>query len=559
MPVLYIADTDLATAEALAYSLGEKAQCIVMNLEQPVSIFLPPKVEEIILVAHTSDDRKKIGNKTPTQMAEEFALLLKDKKDHPLGIYLISSNAGLSREGEMSIAQQFALEMKNQGFLQLLVYAFAGPCNANILGIRLEVMTKNDLGFQPGEINAAYYIDKESERLDNIIIKLSERIDFLRIKGMSATSDERLERERKIRELVRLRQQRDSEIEYFKIDIVSAGNYKEFLKQPYNTFTAEGPQTQISNAVIMAINYLHSVRKDIYGSFPNSGHKDIEKYRTHINDDIDKIRHNATLDYQGISKLLKFRRPLLLGNITGNYYHQIRLMKEKIHELEKLLSEKMHRPMSSQPFDLPVSNQEVVSAPLVELAAAPSKPLLTITLAKDETPDASQEVTPLTTPKSVTESGLLALSHFRRSMVSENVRVSIAPYPEQMTNIRRKNELLEKLIEYKTTRESEWGYHFNILYFKTLLYYIIDCIGGTNYSLKRSKDVKLSAATKLINCLRSDHLQEEIIIFETSEKDALNDGRLGQLVTQDFGGLDRVLSRYTAHQSETGNRLNFST
>lgn len=95
--------------------------------------------------------------------------------------------------------------------------------------------------------------------------------------------------------------------------------------------------------------------------------------------------------------------------------------------------------------------------------------------------------------------------------------------------------LREQLEQYKTLREGEWwGFHYNFLGIISVLYFISDCLQGTDYYYSKHRNIKISATDKLL-------AGRPITAFTQPELGALREGRLGKIIS-DNDGLDRVLA-----------------
>jgi len=97
-------------------------------------------------------------------------------------------------------------------------------------------------------------------------------------------------------------------------------------------------------------------------------------------------------------------------------------------------------------------------------------------------------------------------------------------------------DLDQDLQAYIDLRKNEWGFHYNFLGLVSIIYYIHDCILGTDYYNSKSKDIKVSAATNLQRLIYDD----DDMVLTTDEKHALAEGRLGALV-QKHGGLETIM------------------
>jgi uncharacterized protein (DUF1810 family) len=98
--------------------------------------------------------------------------------------------------------------------------------------------------------------------------------------------------------------------------------------------------------------------------------------------------------------------------------------------------------------------------------------------------------------------------------------------------------LIKDLAEYKNIRNNEWSFHFNFLGIVSALYFIQDLLLGTDHFNSKSREVKLTAATKLQNLMNPT--PSLIEPFTESEKQALQEGRLGSIVKK-HGGLMQLM------------------
>lgn len=99
--------------------------------------------------------------------------------------------------------------------------------------------------------------------------------------------------------------------------------------------------------------------------------------------------------------------------------------------------------------------------------------------------------------------------------------------------------IYNELTQYMNERKNEWNYHYNFLGIAAVLYFIQDLIFGTDHFNSKAREVKLSAASKLQKIL--DPKCHEQCALDQSEKNALADGRLGNIVNK-HGGLDKILA-----------------
>ncbi|HAT1942493.1 TPA: DUF1810 family protein [Legionella pneumophila subsp. pneumophila] len=109
--------------------------------------------------------------------------------------------------------------------------------------------------------------------------------------------------------------------------------------------------------------------------------------------------------------------------------------------------------------------------------------------------------------------------------------------------------ILKDLDQYIHKRENEWSYHYNFLGLVAFVYFIQDLILGTDYLNDKARHVKLTAASKLQKIL--DPQCHERCNLNPSERKALSDGRLGEIINK-HGGLNKILTEAPGKPPKTG-------
>ncbi|HAZ7574373.1 DUF1810 domain-containing protein [Legionella sp. PATHC032] len=99
--------------------------------------------------------------------------------------------------------------------------------------------------------------------------------------------------------------------------------------------------------------------------------------------------------------------------------------------------------------------------------------------------------------------------------------------------------ILKELTQYINKRKNEWSYHYNFLGIVAFVYFIQDLILGTDHFNRKTRQVKLTAASKLQKIL--DPKCHEQCNLNPSERKALSDGRLGKIINK-HGGLAKILT-----------------
>ncbi len=119
------------------------------------------------------------------------------------------------------------------------------------------------------------------------------------------------------------------------------------------------------------------------------------------------------------------------------------------------------------------------------------------------------------------------------------------PSSKQDTNGKDLSQLSQALDNYITTRESEWGFHYNFFYIMSWIYWLEDTLLGTDFYNPKSKEIKINAALHL-----KEMIEGQNTVLPETEKKALREGRLGELV-DDHGGIEYVISQIEAEKSSS--------
>jgi hypothetical protein len=108
------------------------------------------------------------------------------------------------------------------------------------------------------------------------------------------------------------------------------------------------------------------------------------------------------------------------------------------------------------------------------------------------------------------------------------------------------SKLSDALGAYIKERKNEWSFHYNFLGLVSVIYCIQDAIMGTDHFNSKNRELKISAARNLKQVIDSN--DAEGILFTSSEKNALADGRLGKIVTT-YGKLDGIMKNIAKEQT----------
>jgi uncharacterized protein (DUF1810 family) len=116
----------------------------------------------------------------------------------------------------------------------------------------------------------------------------------------------------------------------------------------------------------------------------------------------------------------------------------------------------------------------------------------------------------------------------------------------QVNTPRPNSSIIKELTRYQNIRKNEWGFHYNFLGIISALYFIQDMLSGTDHFNSKSREIKISAASKLEQLMTPSHAGP--ITFSESEKKALKDGRLGAIVSK-HGGLEQLMNASSMKQA----------
>lgn len=108
------------------------------------------------------------------------------------------------------------------------------------------------------------------------------------------------------------------------------------------------------------------------------------------------------------------------------------------------------------------------------------------------------------------------------------------------------------LNHYISERKNEWRFHYNFLGIISVIYFLYDAVCGTDYLNSKSKEIKITAAQKLEQLIDPD--SKETVVLSHSEKSALKEGRLGELI-QKYGGLHQLLHQAEEFQNSNNHHI----
>ena len=253
----------------------------------------------------------------------------------------------------------------------------------------------------------------------------------------------------------------------------------------YSSLTPESEEALESGITDIAIQFLKDQKQHIIEAYKNEPTKK-ERLLAYIATDINKLKKNPSLTVDEVNRLL-------------------------------------HSNRSEQEFKLSDYCNEVL-IPLGKVIEQAAQKRVFI--------DSNFNLSKIPLTSSKTPSPTLTLSsfsfHVRPTQMDATTMTDIDFTPIDI--------LWDKLDTYIEARKNEWGFHYNFIGIISTLYLIQYALTSTDSFNIKSRDVKISAATKLQNMIDGD----QTIEFTQHEEQALMDGRLGVLV-EAHGGLDKIL------------------
>lgn len=105
---------------------------------------------------------------------------------------------------------------------------------------------------------------------------------------------------------------------------------------------------------------------------------------------------------------------------------------------------------------------------------------------------------------------------------SETIAFITAPTTDILASTEKDEPLMAALKLYIKTRGDEWTYHYNFLGLVALFYWLKDVLTCSNDLKVKSKEIKISAAMKVLRKLDSQ--------LTLDEQAALNEGRLSKIM-----------------------------
>ena len=349
---------------------AETAQILKDHTNEAMAEFdplKPPKdLSSITLVAHTNDDATKIGNRTPEELATDFATMIPAKRKQLKHIYLLADEAGMSKHGQPSLAQQFVNKMADLGFTDLKVHAVASP-GVPHFGMGVEVIS-NVNRRSPGFFNAFYYKNQESKAIDSAIRQLIEKIEtnqkeIAAINSVQLTRESRAEKNalevanRKAKtELQGAIAQRKRNLTYQRVPILSASDYKAAMNESGHSFKAYQTEPVMSAHVSYAIHYLSLQTK----------------HTASVQEDLKTLKSNPTWNLQQITELLNKHKNERKGEAAHYYRSIVSPLIEQLAQQDFSLTEVAHPYEIEKPAKNPLQQHGFFAAdpaPLIILSA----------------------------------------------------------------------------------------------------------------------------------------------------------------------------------------------
>ncbi len=163
MLIVYIDQDDFPAVEAL----NQQQNLQIININDKKAKALDPN-EPLIIMAHTDDGRRTLGDQSPKALVAKLAKLYGDNKAQAQHIYLISCEAGLRVNNNPPIAANFLNACKQKGFNQAQVHAITNNNSQKASHMYVEVVTRRGAGVNAnpvGSVIGYYYpVTKDGRR-----------------------------------------------------------------------------------------------------------------------------------------------------------------------------------------------------------------------------------------------------------------------------------------------------------------------------------------------------------------------------------------------------------
>ena len=495
MTIFYMDQINLSTANNLSAGSVPRETVAEYSAEAVLQEW-----REITLIASSDAEATTLGGKAPQQIADDFAVMFNGHDKAELQhVYLIASEAGFNKLNQPTLAQQLVVALRAKGFNNVVAHAIAAPTGLPVIGLRVAVEdngTFKALMLSTGDVDLA---PSEATQL------------------------------------------------------VSVANYKAAMQERFNTFTHDGPTGIQTADMLMAIKYLQDKKQELVKPKPASESKEIpltkkeaekrdaklKKQQGYLSLNISQLKQANNLGTDAVIRLLQ-------GDRTAREMSKSQYYQEIIVPLNKLLQQAaIVRAAATQ--QAAVREQSVgsssTSSSSVDTNASPVS--LASSSALPSYVFASFPASPVHERDDYAEidtDGEYSRYDYDTDGEDDN---HVAP-AEQDEDLEPADysQLLAALESYRNKRQNEWQFHYNFLGLMSVLYYIEDCILGTDHFNSKSKDVKLSAADKLVNILNEEDGEE----LTKAERLALSEGRLGEAVAKS-GGLDSILLGFRLSES----------
>lgn len=480
MVIVYINESDSISAQSLKENMCQRG--INPTVIDFTNFTSTADVEgDLTLVAHTYDERKTIGNHTPSALAKAFAKKYPNPEDKLKlkEIFLISCEAGISVDGRPSLAQQLATELNKKGFNEVVIHAVANPVGTPMAEMRVEVVARGGTltGGFTGQLNAYLFADP----LDVIDAEIAKkRREMENTRGAAHT------------QLSKAVTQLEIQKENQKFTFLTAEDYKEVMRQPCHTFTPAGPNGYMSDSVAFAIHFLLLKKR---------GERD-PKTLGYIERDIHDLQQNTNQNAKATIEFL--RRGRSTRDYDGGTFLGISYGSTYCAEVLKPLAEKLLQREQDIPFIQPAG------MPAASTSGGSSSDSHTTIMGK------------------IGDTRTKPKADAKPKKPSNPVPPAVKPTnpPPQHTIILEKKELREQLEGYIKMREKEWDYTGNFLGVVSVFYAICDKLFGTNHFNTESRQAKITAAQHLVDILWG-HTDVKL---DDNDCMALSEGRLGRIV-----------------------------
>lgn len=276
MKHLYLREENFGTLilEALTTEKHQVSELLKETLVLSNLQTISQEYSSIVLVGHSSDQILTKGKNISFMSAQDLAETISKKyngdKTQLTDFFLISCEAGMSKDKKQSFAEIFSIEMQSKGFNNLRVHAMTPPPDKEVSGMIVQTHgTVNDDLY----ISAwAYNQQKDEEEDVKLTQELQGKLQSLEHKEQEYNNRTKKNSQKELGDILALRQkntQLRSEISALKIEINDIEKKQDKLRlytcsnQPYQEALSEPSNTIFPNTTLSSeLPYSTKARTD---------------------------------------------------------------------------------------------------------------------------------------------------------------------------------------------------------------------------------------------------------------------------------------------------------